>query len=281
MFTVWVLSLVALAALALAGWRAADHRADLSEMNRLLSLQPADPPGFDPATVADLPEPARRFFLFSIKEGTPLYRVAMIDLEGRFSLGTKHAPNYMDMTATQVLAAPEGFVWKMSGGSGLMRMSGSDAATWTRFWLAGLVPVARFGGNPDHMRSAFGRYVAEAVFWTPAALLPGPGITWETVDKDTARVTVAHGCLKQSVDVTLRADGSPSRVLFPRWTNANPEKMYRIQPFGGFLSEFRDFQGFRVPTHVEAGNLFGTDEYFPFFVIDVTEIRFAASGPAD
>jgi hypothetical protein len=75
----------------------------------------------------------------------------------------------MPMSAEQILAAPHGFVWKFNAGDGLMRVSGSDVASdsvsWSRFWLLGVVPVARAGGNPDHSRSAFGRYVAEAVFF--------------------------------------------------------------------------------------------------------------------
>lgn len=61
----------------------------------------------------------------------------------------------------------------MQAARGPMRLSGSDSGLWTRFWIMGLFPVAYIGANTDHTRSAFGRYVAEAVFWTPAALLPG------------------------------------------------------------------------------------------------------------
>ena len=228
--------------------------------------------------VADLPEPARRYFRFTISDGTPLYTVATLKMQGRFSLGSKAAPNYMDMSAMQVLAAPDGFVWKMSGQSGLMRISGSDSGAWTRFWLLGLAPVARFGGNLDHKRSAFGRYIAEAVFWTPAALLPGPHVTWERVSENTARVEVNHDGLEQAVDITVDNDGRPTQVKFPRWSDANPAKVHQIQPFGGHLSAFKDFDGFRLPTHVEAGNFFGTDNYFPFFIADVTEIRFPGYG---
>jgi hypothetical protein len=78
--------------------------------------------------------------------------------------------------------------------------SASDSECWTRFWLMGLLPVARMGGNP--------------------------------------------------------------------------EKQHRMQPFGGYVSEFKEFAGFRLPTHVEAGNWFGTDRYFPFFVVNVTDIIF-------
>ena len=76
----------------------------------------------------------------------------------------------------------------------------------------GLVPVARYGGDRDHQRSAFGRYVAEAVFWTPAALLPGEHVRWEAIDDSSARVILAHRGLEQAVDVTVDANGQPVKV---------------------------------------------------------------------
>jgi hypothetical protein len=274
MFVNVLLFSILLAALAMWAWRLMDHRADREAIHRLAATQPAAPAGFDPAMVADLPEPARRYFLYTIQPGTPLCTVANITMAGRFGMGTKANPNYLDMTATQTLAMPEGFVWKMRAKRGLMRLSGSDSESWTRFWLMGLLPVARMGGDPDHTRSAFGRYVAEAVFWIPAAVLSGPGVQWTLVDADCARLTVRHDGLLQSVDLTVAPDGQPVQVRFERWSNANPEKVHRLQPFGGTFSKFREFAGFRLPTHVEAGNFFGTDQYFPFFVADVTDINF-------
>lgn len=271
---IWAALVLAVALAGLFGWRTLDHRADRREMDRLLALQPEAPALFSADMVADLPEAARRYFAYVIAEGTPLFTVAEIEMEGRISLGTKAAPNYMDMTATQVLATPQGFVWKVSAGSGVMRMSGSDSATWTQFWLLNLAPIVRAGGNTDHRRSAFARYVAEAVFWTPAVLLPGPGVTWETVSENAARVTVRYDGLAQSVDVMVDGAGRPVQISLPRWTNANAEGVHRIQPFGGIMSEFREFDGFRLATHVEAGNFFGTDDYFPFFIADVTNVRF-------
>lgn len=258
----------------LIGWRMLDHRADRACMDRLIATQPAQPKRFSLAMVGGLPEPARRFFSFAIAPGTPLYTVARIQMQGQFSLGDRHSANSMDMTAAQVLAAPHGFVWKMSGRTGLIGMSGSDSEQWTRFWMMGLVPVARFGGSIDHRRAAFGRYVAEAVFWTPAALLPGPGITWKHIDENTARVIVRHEGLEQPVMLTVNDGGQLTQVAFQRWSDANPEKVYKLQPFGGFLSDYQEFDGFRLPTHVEAGNMFGTAEYFPFFIADVTMIAF-------
>lgn len=59
-----------------------------------------------------------------------------------------------------------------------------------------------------------------------------------------------------------------------RWSDANPEKKHRLQPFGGKLSDFREVKGFRLPSNVEAGNMFGTDDYFVFFKAELITIRF-------
>ncbi len=255
-----------------------DRRADRAEWNRLASLQPTDPRVFAPEMIADLPEPARRYFTYMIQPGTPLLPVAEIDMTGQFSLGTKDDPRYQPMQARQILAAPEGFVWAMRTRGG-MPVSGSDTGSWTRFRIFGVIPVGRLGGDPDHTRSAFGRYAAEAVIWAPAALLPGPGISWEAFGEDSARVVIQHGDLEQAVDVSVDQEGRPYEVTFQRWSNANPEQVHRLQPFGAFMSDFRDVEGYRLPFRVEAGNMFGTDDYFPFFLADVTEIRFPRLAP--
>jgi hypothetical protein len=274
MMFISLLVLLTLIVLMLFTWRQLDHRADARAMHRLVAMQPKQAARFDPQMVADLPEPARRYFLYTIETGTPLYTVANISMSGQFGMGDKTQPNYLEMSAIQTLAMPSGFIWKMCARRGLLRLSGSDTEQWTRFWLMGLLPVARMGGDADHRRSAFGRYVAEAVFWTPAAVLPGPGVSWAQLDANCARLTVNHQGLSQSVDVTVADDGQPTMVHFERWSNANPEKQHRLQPFGGYLSEFRSFAGYRLPTHVEAGNHFGTDVYFAFFVADVTTVEF-------
>lgn len=168
--------------------------------------------------------------------------MAEIHMTGRFSLGAKDNPAYRPMEARQILASPEGFVWAMLLRGGIP-VSGSDSA-----------------------------------FWTPAALLPGPGVTWEAAGPDTTRVTVRHGGLAQAVDIAVDAAGCPVTVSFQRWSDASPEKRHRLQPFGGVLSDFREVEGFRLPFRVEAGNMFGTGDYFPFYLAEVGEIRFPGAG---
>lgn len=275
----WLLPGAGLAAVAWLGLGArADRAAERAERARLRTFQPAAPPAFDPAIVAGLPAAARRFFGFAIAPGTPLHTVAEIGMRGTLDLGSARAPRPLAMQARQTLAAPHGFLWQLQGRMLGLPLQGSDSGRWTRMRLAGLVPVARAGGSADFARSAFGRMIAEALFWTPAALLPGPGVVWEEVDAATARVRVAHGGLSQAVDVTVGTDGRPLQVVFPRWTDANPGRRYRLQPFGGRLDDLRPAAGFRLPFRVEAGNMFGTPDWFAFFRAEVTAIGFPAPG---
>lgn len=257
----------------LIGLRLWDDSVKRLEWARLTALQPKKPNIYNPIMVSDLPEPAQRFFNFAITPGTTLLTVAEIDMKGEFNLGTRYKPNYRPMEARQILAAPNGFVWKVNM-PGAVPISGSDTAKWTRFRILGLIPVARLGGEINHTRASFGRYIAEAVFWTPAALLPRQGVVWEALDQDTARVTITYNELSQAVDVKVDAEGRPIEVHFMRWSDANPKKQYQLQPFGGKLSDFREVQGFRIPFYIEAGNMFGTDEHFVFFKANVKAMRF-------
>ena len=118
------------------------------------------------------------------------------------------------------------------------------------------------------------RVVSEGAFWVPASLLPSRNVVWEDADADTARVVVTYGEYSQSIELKIEANGQPSRVLIQRWSNENADKAFREQPFGGYLSEYRQIGGYRLPMHVEGGNLIGTQDYFPFFKANVQAIRF-------
>ncbi|MGQ4879321.1 DUF6544 family protein [Billgrantia sp. LNSP4103-1] len=276
-----LLALVVVGIVTMQAWRLADNHATEKAWAWLQSQAPATVETFDPAMVEGLPDAARRYFLFTIATGTPLKRVSEIRMSGEIGLGTKEAPGYRPMRARQLLAPPYGFIWHLErAGSGLMQMSGSDGManghSWTRFWLNGTLPVARAGGDDNHLRASFGRVAAEAAFWAPAALLPQHGVRWEeTGEPDKARAVITHGTLEQGIEIAVAEDGQPRWVQFQRWSNANPEKEWRLQPFGGYLDDFRNFEGVTLHTKVEAGNHFGTEAYFPFFRVRVEEVRFS------
>lgn len=268
-----ILALLTVSVLAIVVWRVIDWRADRSAWTRLITLGAVENAVYSPDIVANLPEPARRFFNYTIAPGTPIRRVAEIHMKGDLSLGTKGKPDYRPMAAKQLSVAPYGFVWSLKWGG----VSGSDGflsgKSWTRFWLFNIVPVVHASGE-DHRRSSFGRMVADSVFWSPASMLPGKYVQWSSLGPDSARVKMNMDDLEQEVDVHVDSEGRPCKVVFQRWSNENPGKVYCFQPFGGDLSEFKTFQGYRLPTSVVAGNHYDTADYFPFFKATVTDVRF-------
>ena len=257
--------------------RAHDGRAARQAWDALAATAVRPPALFKPEMVAGLPDPARRYFAFAISPGTPVRMVAELKMVGRIGLGDQYRPNYQPMTAKEILAPPHGFVWMPRIGSGLSRISGSDACiddqAWTRFWLLNTMPVARTRSTPDLVRSARARAVAEAL-WAPASLLPANGVIWEPIDGERARAIFRHGGETFALDLTVAEDGRPLSVAMQRWTNANPQHVFRHQPFGATVERTGTFEGYTIPTWINAGNGFGTESYFPFFRSRVTEARF-------
>ncbi|WP_234274396.1 DUF6544 family protein [Billgrantia zhangzhouensis] len=88
------------------------------------------------------------------------------------------------------------------------------------------------------------------------------------------RAIITRGSLEQAIEIAVTQDGQPRWVQFQRWSNANPEKAWRLQPFGGYLDDFQNFEGFTLPTKVEAGNHFGIEAYCPFIRVRVRRCAF-------
>lgn len=273
-------ALLALGTAVAAGW--AVHRSDVAQAERVWAAleagRGAEPPRFDLKMVAGLPPVAQRFFARAIEPGTPLYRTVRLGMAGTFTMNGKALP----MQARQMLAPPgRGFVWQARIGEGVMRFAGSDGylraggseESWTKFWLGGLVPLARIGGGPDHPRAAATRAMLESV-WVPAVLLPQFGAEWQQTGPDSAEIRFAETPDLPPMHLTFDAGGNLTEVWAMRWSNANADKTYRLQPFGGRMLETAVFQGFRIPVRVELGNLWGTPGYDPFFRAAITAAEF-------
>lgn len=229
---------------------------------------------FDERMLAGLPEIAQRYFRHAIAAGTPLSTTVRLEMSGTFLLGDKSSYKNFAMIARQILAPPAEFVWISSMRLGLLQIAGSDALVqgqgWTRFW-SGLIPVVNQKSSPDLNRSASTRPAMEAI-WAPASLLPGTGVTWEQTGSDTARMIFPTGV--EPVDLTLGASGNVLEITALRWSDANADKTFRLQPFGGTARAEATFDGFTIPTDLHVGNHFGTSDYLPFFQAHVTLAKY-------
>ena len=104
---IYLLGILLIVIVGLAGWRSLDHRADQAAWERLTTEQAGEKTTFNASMIAGLPEPAQRYFNFTIAKGTPLHTAVEIDMAGEIGLGPKHAPGYRDMAARQILAPPK------------------------------------------------------------------------------------------------------------------------------------------------------------------------------
>ncbi|HYD11469.1 MAG TPA: DUF6544 family protein [Allosphingosinicella sp.] len=215
----------------------------------------------------------RRAVLFPSRDrtGDTLYSTAKLEMEGTFLLGDKDRYQTFAMSARQVLRAPDQFVWMPRMRSSAMSITGSDALVdgeaWTRFWVLGVVPVAQDHTSPDLVRSAQFRAVVEGALSLPTSLLPANDVDWEQLNEHRARVTFRRFSPAIILEMILDSSGAVREVVGQRWSNANRDRTFRLQPFGGTMGADRTFQGLTIPTEIAAGNHYGTADYLPFFQV--------------
>ena len=110
--------------------------------------------------------------------------------------------------------------------------------------------------------------------WAPASLLPQFGAEWVQTGPDSAEVRFTDAPDLEPMQISFDAEGNPVEVWALRWTDANPEKAFRLQPFGGRMLEMARHQGFLIPARVELGNMWGTQDYAPFFLATIILAEF-------
>jgi len=255
------------------------HERAATEHGRSLEAEAASwqtPPAFHPSMTDGLPAPARRYLRHTFAPGAPLYRSARLSMHGSIRLQPGSAA--LPMQAEQVLAPPYGFVWKAVAGTWRMWFRGFDRYDRgdgsMRWWLYGVLPIVSASG-PDVTRSAAGRLGGEAVF-VPALLLPANGASWEAVDDDRARVTLAVGDETVSSVLTVDAEGRLQTVVLRRWRTDGDEPGYDrfvVDRFG----EERTTNGVTIPTRFRAGWRLGDPDAFPFFHAAIDSIQFGTS----
>jgi hypothetical protein len=237
-------------------------------------LRPAGPGAFDPAELAELPEPVRRHLTLAIAPGTPLATSARLRMRGSIRVG-----RWLPFRARQLLAPHHGFVWSARA-AGLIAgsdryLDGAGAMEWR---LAGLVTVAH-GEGPDVSRSAAGRAGAEGI-WLPTALLPRFGVRWSATASD--QVTAAFGVGETPVELHLRIDqtGRIVSLAFDRWGDPDGGGRFGWHRFGGEITGYASFGGLTVPSAGRLGWCWDTDRWDrgEFFRYRITELQ--PAGPA-
>ena len=237
------------------------------------------PPGtvlFDPESVEQLPEPAQRYLRHAIAPGTRLARSVVVEMQGR--IGLKPGADKLPFQARQILAVPNGLIWKATVGEGVTKFTGSDryiAGEGAMHWFMGYaIPLVRASGV-DVSRSAAGRVALEAPLLLPSALLPEAGARWEAVDALSARVHLQVGSEQLTLLMSVAPDGRLTRVEMQRWDAEGLDgKPGYVLWVGDRLTEERTFGGYTIPVRLCATKRAGTPQADSFYEAEITSAQY-------
>jgi hypothetical protein len=216
---------------------------------------------YDPAELAGLPDPVRRYLDHVLPRGHPYTRSVELHQSGEIRIGDR--PDWHPFTAVQRFAVdPPGFVWDADVGMAplvwvrvLDAFVGGEGHLSAKVWS--VVPVADATPGPDLDRGELLRYLAEAA-WFPTALLPGRGVAWEPVDGSRARATLSVG--ETTASVLFHFDGPRIARVEAERPRSHPDGSQTPVPWTGYWRDYERRDGVLVPTrgHVE-WNLDGGD----------------------
>ena len=203
-----------------------------------------------------LPEPVRRYFARVLPAHGLLPAVTRIRQRGTLRSSCSSA-RWLDFTAEQVIAARStGFQWlaRVGIGAGLSfevcdRFVANEAASEVRLFSLFVLGADR--GSRELDEAALQRFLAEAV-WSPAALLPAAGVSWQAIDESSATATLSCGAHRVSLQFRFNAEGEATHVYTPaRWMRERGR--YRALAWEGRYFDYAWCDGVRVPLRAEVG----------------------------
>jgi hypothetical protein len=204
----WIVAVIAGLVLAYALLRAYGRWRWAGASSALLKSLRAEPVAagagpIDLRGLQDLPVPVQRYLRAVLRDGQALPQAVQLSQEGTFNMAAD-GDQWKPFSAEQrALVQRPGFIWDARirlfpgvdvhvhdayvAGQGLLHAA-----------VLGAVPMARLRGGGELAEGELMRWLAEAV-WYPAALLPGHGVRWQAVDRNSADASLADG----EVHITL------------------------------------------------------------------------------
>ena len=247
---------------------------DVAQAWAALTESPPDGRRFSAGMVDGLPEPARRYFLRAIDEGTPIATQLHWTYGGTIR-PSKDLP-WMELEAEQILVKERGFVWKALTRQGPVVVTAADqyfgGEGKMRINLFGLIPIVDAAG-PDISRSARGPLLLEGVA-LPSMFLPGPNTRIESVDDSRFTVTITLDGEETPITLTVDEDGRLQSMEMQRWGNVTADGSFRYIPYGGTVADEWLVDGYTIPSTLSAGWWYGTDDYLEVVRIKVDSVRY-------
>jgi hypothetical protein len=220
-----------------------------------------------------LPELVRRYLRFAIADGAPSTRTVRLEHGGTFRL--KPEQDWLPIRGVEYFTvATPGFVWSASiRAAPLVWIDVCDRLHNRRGQmvakLESLFTVANAGGTEIDQGASL-RWLAEAI-WFPYALA-GDAIRWEPVSGTAARVVLTQEGAPVAATVEFDAEGRMVLIRGERYYYVSGGEAV-LTPWVGRCSDYREFDRFRAPAHVEVAWILEGVE-FTYARFDVTAIEY-------
>ena len=200
-----------------------------------------------------LPEPIRRHLQYAVREDAPALRTARLQHDGFFRTSPSQA--WWEITGEQYFTtARPGFVWH------------ARVRPWPLLWIEvrdallhergnmlvkflSAIPLADASGSEIDQGATL-RWLAESA-WFPYALA-ADCIHWTPIDDRSARATVRYEGPPASAILQVDDEGKLVRLRAERYQDLGGGKS-ALRPWTGEYRDYREIDGFRVPTSVEVG----------------------------
>jgi hypothetical protein len=224
---------------------------------------------FDPAALAGLDEPVRRYFTHALQPDTRLSRRVRLEMTGRINIGA-----WLPFTATWEGDA-RSFIWRAKSGPWRLRILHvvdrfADGAGSMDARLFGRIPLLH-ADDEDVVRSGAGRAAAEAM-WTPASLLPDRGVSWHAESDDLILATWDVPPERPQLRLRIDSEGAVRSGCVLRWDNGQHGRRGYI-PCGADVHAEQRLGDLTIPSRLSVGWWYGTPHYKPFFECDISQAQ--------
>ena len=228
------------------------------------------------AQVLGLPEPVKRYLDYAQVVGKESIRTVRLKQQGFFR--QQPGQKWFPMVAEQYfMTTPPAYSWQATMRpfpivwiSATDRFSDGHGSMLIK--PLSLITVANARGPEMDQGSAL-RFLAEMI-WFPTAWL-SDYIQWEAIDAHSAKAMYHEPRISVSAVLHVNEQGQPTQITTDRFMEEHGH--YRLTPWSGQSNEYREVDGMRIPTRIEASWHLASGE-FSYFRCKITEIEFNQSG---
>ncbi|MCF6261874.1 MAG: hypothetical protein L3J98_17255 [Gammaproteobacteria bacterium] len=262
---------------------AGEYRRKLEKVALLEKISNASPAGrvikVDYASLENLPLPVQNYFRHVLPNGQPFIKTTWLEQVGQLKL-TPKSKGWSTFKATQFIWQDTvSFLWDAKINITPLfyvrvRDSLIEAIGEGNVYLMSALSIGSDKDKPELNSGALYRYLAEAV-WHPTALLPQSGVIWEPVSENKAIAHFTKFNISVSIEFTFNNVGEIIGIYtVDRYGKF--ENKYIKYPWEGQFSDYKEFDGIKIPTKGEVGWHL-PDGWWLFWKGEIIDAKFVSS----